>query len=405
MNKIFISSSLLLLALTSRAQIMTREDSLRAGLEMPGSNTIIAGYGEVKAEYDVRQQTARANLTRAVLFVGHRFSNKISFFSELEVEDAKVEGGEPGGEIAFEQLYLKFNISKDAYISAGVFTPRIGITNENHLPTTFNGNDRPYVETLVIPATWREIGVSLYGAINRIQGLNYSLALVNGLSSEHFENGSGIREGRFEARNATASNLAVTGALLYYIQNFRLQASGYYGGTAGMSKRDADSLQLESGAFGTPVALYEADVQYISKPFTFRALATQVSIPEADKINRAYSNNTPSAMMGFYAEAGTNLLYFFDKETKKNLTLFARYEMFDLNQNIPANGIENGLNKKNYIVAGLTYHPIHGVVIKADYVVRTTGEPNPALNQNAAPNAPPFDKTNSFVNLGVGYSF
>jgi hypothetical protein len=404
--RILTLTSVFSIALSSlSAQVLTREDSLQANLDMRDANTFISGYGELKAEYDFNDETAHANVTRSVLFVGHRFNSKISFFSELELEDAKIEGGEAGGELALEQFYLKFNLSKDVYISAGLFTPRIGIINENHLPTTFNGNDRPYVERLVIPATWREIGISIYGAVNFISGLNYTLGVVNGLNAEGFENGTGIRGGRFEGSDASASNLAVTGSLLYYFKNFRFQASGYYGGTSGLNERDADSLQLESGAFGTPVSLVEANVQYSGKLLSFRALAAQVNLPEAESINRAYASNIPESVFGAYAEAGINLLYLFKKDTKKALTVFARYETLDLNKTIAENGIKNDVNKKEYIVAGLTFKPLHGVAIKADYVFRKTGDQNPELVLNPSPQAPVFRTTNSFFNLGFGYSF
>ncbi len=149
-----------------------------------------------------------------MLFTGHKFNDKISVFSELEVEDAKVSGGESGGEVAIEQAYLKFNLNPNQYIVAGLFMPRIGILNENHLPNTFNGNERNYVETFIIPSTWRELGVGLYGTLNNLP-IGYSVGLVNGLSSEMFEHGSGIREGRFEGRNATGNNLAITAAVQY----------------------------------------------------------------------------------------------------------------------------------------------------------------------------------------------
>ena len=391
--------------ITTIGQVLTPEDSLSANLLTQNASTVISGYGEVKYQYDLRYKTGTANLTRAVLFVGHRFNSRISVLTEMELEDAKIEGGEASGEISMEQVYLKFNLNKDAYLTAGLFTPRIGIINENHLPTTFNGNDRPFVERYVIPATWREIGVALYGSVLSSRNLNYSLAIVNGLNSAGFENGTGIREGRFEGSDATASNLAVTGSLLYYYKDFRVQASGYFGGSAGLSEMEADSLQLESGMFGTPVSLVEANVQYNTKAFSVRALVASVSIPDAATINRAYANNTPESIFGAYVEAGVNLLNLFNRNTSKNLTLFARYETMDLNKSVPENGISDDLNKKDFIVAGLTFKPIHGVAIKADYVYRETGVPNPVLQINPFPQAPPYYTTNSFFNLGFGYSF
>ena len=265
MKKLLFGATSLLYLSTSFSQIITKEDSLNAGLMRSNNATVISGYGQAKVEYDQRNKTGEANITRNVLFFGHKFSDKIQFFSEMELEDAKVSGGSPGGEISMEQLFLKFNINHNNYISAGLFIPRLGIINENHLPTTFNGNDRPFVERLVIPSTWRELGICYYGSSQRIQGLNYTLGLVNGLNCSGFEFGSGIREGRYEGSNASASNLAITGALLYYINNFRFQLSGYYGGSNGVNKYTSDSLKLNNGAFGTPVALGECNAQYLSK--------------------------------------------------------------------------------------------------------------------------------------------
>ncbi len=386
----------------SNAQVITHEDSLTAGLLSSEKATVISGYGEGKFSFDTRYATAKANLTRAVLFVGHKFSNNVNFFSELEVEDGKVDGD--GGEIAFEQAFLKFNLSKDVYITTGLFVPRIGITNENHLPNTFNSNDRTYVETYIIPSTWRELGIGLYGNVKKIAGLNYSLALVNGLSSANFEYGTGIREGRFEGRNATASNIAATASLLYYKGAFRVQASSYVGGSAGLSKREADSLQLSYGAFGTPIMVNEVDLQFKKSGFAFKSLASVVNISNAEQINLAYANNTASMLYGYYAEIAYNLMQAFKRPTRA-LTIFARYENLDMNYKIPSNGITNDLLKQQFIVVGINYSPIRGAIVKLDYVYKKTGTPNAALVVNPFPQAQTFYNTNGYINLGFGYSF
>ncbi len=233
-RSLLILSIFLTVFSTAFSQVLTREDSLSAGLIRSNNTTVLSGYGQLKFEYDARLKTATANLTRNVLFIGHRFSNTIYFFSEMELENAKVVGGKASGEISMEQLFLKFSLNRDMYLQAGLFhTTYRPLLNENHLPTTFNGNDRTFVETFIIPATWRELGVGLYGNVRSLAGLNHSFAIVNGLQSGGFVNGSGIREGKFEGSNASASNLAVTGSLLYYYKNWRLQTSGYYGGSEG----------------------------------------------------------------------------------------------------------------------------------------------------------------------------
>src|ERR1700761_8801233 len=268
--------TLLSTSLLAQKATVTSEDSLTNNLSK--SATTIGGYGDAFYQHNSRLQTAKMDLERFVLFTGHKFNDKISVFSELEVEDAKVTGGESGGEVSIEQAYIKFNLNANQYIVAGLFLPRIGILNEDHLPNTFNGNERNYVETFVIPATWRELGVSLFGSFNSIP-VNYSIGVVNGLSSGMFAHGTGIVDGRFEGRNATGNNLAITGSLQFYQGDFKAQVSGYYGGTVGVNKRKADSLGLNSGIFSTPVALGEADVQYASNGFSIRVLGTIVSIP------------------------------------------------------------------------------------------------------------------------------
>lgn len=379
----------------------TAEDSVNENAVE--SSTSIGGYGDAIYQYNSSRKTSIADLERVVLFVGHNFGD-ISFFSELEMEDAKVTGGEDGGEIAFEQAYLKFNLDQNHYISAGLFLPRIGILNVDHLPNSFNGNERTQVETFILPSTWRELGVGFYGSLNSFQ-INYSIAIVNGLSSEGFEHGSGIREGRFEGRNATANNLAVTGAVQLYLDDFRIQASGYYGGTAGLAPRQADSLRLDSGIFGTPVALGEADVVYKANGLSFKALCTIVSIPDADKINRAYANNTPQLEYGAYAEIGYDLLYSAENINNKQLVVFTRYEKLDMNAQIPSNGIIDGTLNQSHFIVGLSYLPIRNVVIKADVRYEHTGPQNSALIINPSPLAPVYKTDKAFINLGVGFSF
>lgn len=385
------------------AQILTKEDSLQAKLIQKDAQTVLSGYGEISYENNLTNKEATANLNRAVLFVGHRFNDKISFFSELEVEDAKVDA--EGGEISLEQCYLKFEIGTSSYISAGLFLPRIGIINENHLPTTFFGNNRPYTETMIIPSTWREIGIGFYTQIPSVRGLNFSLALTNGLNGEEIKADKGLRDARFEGRDASARNLALSSSLLYYINDFRIQASGYFGGSVGLNPRMADSLQLESSAFGTPVTVLEADATWKHNGISFRALATMVNISKAEDLNRAFANNCPEQMNGYYLEAGYNMLKLFNASTQKDLSLFARWESVNRNAKMPSNGIKNDINNRQYLICGLNYAPARGVVLKADITLMKTGEPNPLLVVNPFPQAPEYHTSQTIAEIGLGYSF
>lgn len=73
-----------------------------------------------------------------------------------------------------------------------------------------------------------------------------------------------------------------------------------------------------------------------------------------------------------------------------------RYEIVNLNADMPSNGISNKVNEKNYLVTGLSYLPAKEVVIKADYVWNKTGKPAGITD---------FTNTHTFINVGAGYSF
>lgn len=381
----------------SQQRSTSAEDSLLQ------DKTSIGGYGNAFYERDFTQEDSKINLERVVLFVGHSFGD-ISVFTELELENAVAGDGEEDGEIAFEQAYLKFNLDQNHYITAGLFLPQIGILNEDHVPNAFNGNERNKVESLIIPSTWRELGVGFYGKLSSYP-LNYSFTVMNGLSSGGFEHGSGIRKGRFEGKNATANNLAISGSVQSYINNFKIHLSGYFGGSAGLIPKLADSLQLDSGIFGTPVILGEADLQYHSQGLFFKLLGTIVSIPDAAKINRAYANNTPELEYGAYAEIAYDLLYNPVYMSEKQLIVFLRYEKLDLNAQIPVNGIIDPTLNQSHITTGVTYLPVNNVALKFDVRYSHTGKQNLALIINPSPVASPFKQDNFFLTLGMGYSF
>jgi len=392
--------------------ILTNEDSLNNNAVK--NKTVISGYGSAFYQRDFNQKVSTVALDRVVLFVGHNFSDKISLFTELEVENAIVSGtnsDEPSsgrGDIAMEQAFLKFNLNPRQYIVAGLFTPRIGITNENHLPVNFNGVERPIVEQLIIPTTWREIGVGFYGTADRLP-VTYSIALINGLNSAKFQHDTGIGEGEGLGSNANANNLAVTASIQYRFKDLKFQLAGYAGGTVGLSKLSADSLNvgLQTGAFGTPLYLGEFDVQYARGGFSAKALGTYIAYPDADKIYRAYATNIGSGMYGAYLELAYDWLH--RKGGPKQFVTFVRGEALDMNAQLTTlqkqdDQLDETL-KQTHVIAGFSYFPIPNVVIKADVRLQHTGPQNPALVINPPPNALPYRQNDQFLNLGIGYSF
>lgn len=384
--------------------IFTSEDSLQQGFNT--SKTVLSGYGSAYYQRDFYNERGTASLERVVLFVGHQFNKKFSFFSEMELENALVTGSGTKGELAMEQAYLRYNINPGQYIVAGLFIPRIGLLNENHLPVNFNGVERPLLEQYIIPSTWRELGIGWYGTFNKLQ---LSAAIMNGLNSAFMEHGTGLKDARNEGAFATANNMALTAAVVYNAAPVRLQLSGYAGGTVGLGARSADSLGLDGGAFGIPLYLAEANAKYDQNGLSAKVLGVFVSYPDAGRINAAYGKNLPTKMYGAYAEAGYDLLYNRSTRTgsQAQLVAFARLEYMDMNAAIPEppRGIADGtLNQRN-LIAGLNFMPIPNITVKADLRLLHTGEQNKDLLINPAPNLRAYSRNNTFLNVGIGYSF
>ena len=135
MKNLLLSTSLLLGFYSSTsAQTIAVSAETKQTIDTTQGHTTIGGYGNAYFQRDNNEEKAKMNFERLVLFTGHKFNKKFSFFSELEVEDAKVSGGEEGGEVALEQCYIQYNVNATNYWKFGLFIPQIGLLNQNHLP-------------------------------------------------------------------------------------------------------------------------------------------------------------------------------------------------------------------------------------------------------------------------------
>jgi len=348
-------------------------------------HTTIGGYGEVHyTNASGPASPGQVNVARFVVFLAHTFSERLAFRSELEVEDAKVEGGEPGGEVALEQIYLDYTFSPAATLRAGLVLPPVGIINETHEPPTFNGVERPTFDRDVIPSTWRDIGVGLVGAVPGSSGLNYRVYLLNGLVASGFSADAGIRGGRQEGREASFANPSLTGRLEWAGPGLRVGGSFWYGGSA------AQDPLLGSGSFDNAVALVSADARYDAGPFMFRGVVANVSIKDADAINAAYGGQVGSRIAGGYVEGAYNLLSAMAPASTQRLNLFLRHERYNTQAGVPAGVARDDALARRITTFGLTYKPVYNVVFKGDYQLRRN---RAAVGQDEQ------------LSLGVGYQF
>lgn len=230
-----------------------------------GSQTSIGGYGELHYNNldanDPDNNTDKIDFHRFVLFFAHEFNDRVSFFSELEVEHSLAGEGKPG-EVEIEQAFIQVALNNQLAVQGGLFVLPIGILNETHEPTTFYGVERNGIESAIVPATWWEGGAQLVG--NNESGLSWNAGFHSGL--EMYTSGSKafrVRKGRQKVANAVATDFAFTGRLRYTgIQGLDVAASWQY--QSDPSAKPGDGLDD-----GT---MMEAHMIYTNGPFQLRAL-------------------------------------------------------------------------------------------------------------------------------------
>jgi Phosphate-selective porin O and P len=151
--------------------------SAQSGYASPFGGLKLWGYGEAYYTHPTHDnERTEADLARAVFGIGYTFNERTEFNSEFEVEHA-VSSADDVGEFEVEQFYIDRQLNDALALRAGLFLMPFGFLNENHEPTNFYGVQRNFVETLIIPSTWREGGLNLHGDT---AGWRWSAGLTTG---------------------------------------------------------------------------------------------------------------------------------------------------------------------------------------------------------------------------------
>lgn len=336
-------------------------------IEPPGflDRTNIGGYMELHYNDTVGGENSsrdeQLDFHRFVLLFSHQLSDWIQFYSEVEIEHAFIEGGEESGEVELEQAYVDFLTGEHLNYRAGVFLTPVGIINQYHEPATFNGVERPFVDTVIIPTTWSESGAGIFGSL--VPGLSYQLNLMGGLEAEEFSASSGLRGGRQKAFKTNLEDLAVAARLDYSaIPGLALGASYYRGDSAQDLDINAD----------VKTSIWEGDFRYSTGGFDFRGQVALVDIGDAAKLNTVLGktsgiNAVAEELFGWYVEGAYRFLPLLIKNSAQDAALFVRYEDYDTQHDMPSGFSENPAFDREAWTFGLTYWPIANLAIKADY--------------------------------------
>jgi hypothetical protein len=339
----------------------TSEAQTTGSPERPNAGPLASLSGYMDLQFvDPSNADAFIDFRRFVLLFAHRFSDRIRFVSELEVEHAIVEGGDEKGELELEQAYLDFLIDRRFNIRAGQLLVPVGIINERHEPPTFHGVQRPFVDTFIIPTTWFDAGAGVFGEFSR--GWRYRAYAMAPLNATAFSAGEGLADSAQQGSRAVVRHWAGTGRLEYLgVPRLTLGASIWSGRTT-----------TGSPLLDPRVTLVEADGRGRLGRLELRGEMAHVFVGQADELNRlralreGIDPNIASQMFGAYLEAAHPILPF---PSPREVVGFVRYEEFDTQFRMPAGYQPIGAFKGTAWIMGVSYFPDPDVVVKVDYTI------------------------------------
>ncbi|MCU4164278.1 hypothetical protein [Carboxylicivirga caseinilyticus] len=334
----------------------------------------IGGYGEVHYNQPISsdvQHNGKLDVHRVVILIGYNFNERTQFVSEVEYEHVS--------EVYIEQAFLQYKLNNSINFRGGLMLIPMGIINEYHEPTTFNGVERPLVDNYIAPTTWREVGVGITGNILPVS-VRYQAYIVNGFNgydgSLKFNGSNGLRKGRQKGAESYISSPNLSAKVEYFgTRGLNIGLSGYFGRSQskafdGLDKNDNTAgLSADSTYIG--LAMLGLDARYNLGGIELRGQYYYSELSNTDKYNAFGSTNSSdyndlgSAMMGYYVEAGYNILKN-NENTSSQLIPFVRYEQFDTHRKVHESITRNDAYNKTAITTGFSWRITQGAVVKAD---------------------------------------
>ena len=368
----------------------------------------IGGYGEATMSYNFHSNSVfrysladryaeskgygQADIPHFVVMLGYNFGHGWTLGSEIEFEHGGTEVAvevedeetgefekevERGGEVALEQFWIQKSFCKQFNIMAGHIIVPIGLTNSHHLPTEFFTVFRNEGENTILPCTWHQTGISLWG---RAGDWRYEGQVLPGLNSAYFNVSEWIHSGsaspyEFAPMSKLAGVLRIDN---YSVKGLRIGVSGYVGSSFNNDIVTEEKSTKYAGIKGT-LAIGAADFEYKGKNFIARGNFDYGYLSDAAAIgtrNKNSNNQTESpyfhtlvgqtAMAGG-VEAGYDMLSFTGrKNDSKKLYLFGRYEYYD-SYTPSENQMDYTWTDRQRFAVGLNYYPMKELVVKAEY--------------------------------------
>lgn len=363
----FLFSSALLHAQNTSKDGKEFENSVSIMMEKPDKLTI-GGYAQIDYNQKIssdEMNNGNLDVHRLVMLFGYKFNDRSSFITEIEFEHVT--------EVYVEQAFLNYKINDYLNFRSGLLLIPMGIINEYHEPNTFNGVERPNIDSRIAPTTWREIGAGFSGKV-QAASLKYQAYLVNGFNgydgSAKFTGSGGLRSGRQKGAESYMSFPNLASKIEYYgIRGLNLGVSGYFGKSQstlyqGISKKDAHAVaKADSSVIG--LSMMGLDARFTKSGLKLRGQYYFGMVSNSDQYNEFTGSDMGSTLQGYYVEIGYNVFRNFEK-IKTELIPFLRYENYNTQNTVEQNTIQFKANNRTEFTFGIGWKVSDGAVFKID---------------------------------------
>lgn len=338
----------------------------------------IGGYGEMvynnfateKDDGSAAGKGDQSDFLRAIIYVGYKFNNNWLLNTEFEFEHASTG---KAGEVSAEFVHLEYTYRSEFNLRFGLLLMPMGLVNELHEPTVYMGANRPNIEGAIIPSTWRENGLGIYGDTGMV---SYRAYLVNGFRGAGFSS-SGLRGGRQKGSKARTDHFALTGRLDITPRPGVILGGSFYGGYSGQD------LLNGTDKLNVPTSIFEGHVDIRHKGLWVSALGAYSKLGEVTELNNALgltgNNSVGETLSGFYIQAGYDVLTRTEYNAQ-SLIPYARFETLNTQASVPTGFLKNPVRDVNSLTVGIAYHPESRIVFKADFK-NVDNEAGTGLNQ------------------------
>lgn len=365
----------------------------------------VGGYGEMVSKFmdygknrfngtsagNSKENRNTISIPRFVLALDYKFSPKWILEAEIEFEsggvglETELESSEnleyetemeKGGEVALEQFHITRLIHRAFNLRAGHMIVPVGLTNSHHEPINFFGTVRPESETTLLPSTWHETGLQVFGSFGRgFSAFNYQFMVTAGLNADGFGRDHWVADGKqglFEEDCFTSP--AYVARLDYVgVPGLRMGASYYY---CANTTSNADKPYKYAKIGKAPVRIFSADAQYKNTWITARANViygdltnsagiSSVSLSNSSNYHHGAMRKVAKNALAYGAEAGLNM--------SRSIYPFARYEYFNTQEKGDTGQTVDPRCQVSKWVVGANWFALPNLVVKADFSSRQIG--------------------------------